>query len=153
MLDDLKKELLKFIKDINNNIKDEEDLLYITKRLDQLVDGILKQTEKILDYKEKELSSIINIQEIQNFKLQELQNRVDNLCEDIYEDDIEDEFQISCPYCGSEFNAYVDDEVLEISCPECSNRIELDWSGNLEDEQSNNSGCSGSCSQCGGCES
>ena len=60
MLDDLKKELLSFIKDINNNIKDEEDLLYITKRLDQLVDGILKQTEKILDYKEKELSSIIN---------------------------------------------------------------------------------------------
>lgn len=153
MLNDLKKELLSFIKDINNNIKDEEDLLYITKRLDQLVDGILKQTEKILDYKEKELSSIINIQEIQNFKLQELQNRVDNLCEDIYEDDIEDEFQISCPYCGLEFNAYVDDEVLEISCPECSNRIELDWSGNLEDEQSNNPGCSGSCSQCGGCES
>ena len=149
MLDDLKKELLSFIKDINNNIKDEEDLLYITKRLDQFVDGILKQTEKILDYKEKELSSIMSIQEIQNFKLQELQNKVENICEDIYEDDIEDEFQISCPYCGSEFNAYIDNEISEISCPECSNHIELDWSGNPEDEHY---GCSGSCSQCGGCD-
>ena len=152
MIDDLKNEILSFIKDINNNIKDKDDLIYITKRLDQFVDGILKQTEKILDYKEKELSSIINIQEIQNFKLQELQNRVDSICEDIYEDDVEDEFQISCPYCGSEFNAYIDNEISEIRCPECSNCIELDWSGNLEDEQSNNYGCSGSCSQCGGCD-
>ena len=149
MLEDLKKELLSFIKDINENIKNEDDLLYITKRLDTLVDAFLKQTEKIMDYKQNELSSILEIQELQNNRLEELQSRVNNICSDIYDEDIDDEFDISCPYCGAEFSALVDESINEIICPECSNHIALDWSGNPDDEKH---GCSGGCSHCGGCE-
>ena len=36
----------------------------------------------------------------------------------------------------------------EIECPECKNIIELDWSGNLDDEDD---GCSGHCCGCSGC--
>ena len=34
----------------------------------------------------------------------------------------------------------------EVECPECKNTIELDWSGNLEDD------CQGNCSHCAGCD-
>lgn len=150
MFEDLKKELLSFIKDINENIKNEEDLLYITKRLDTLVDSFLKQTEKIMEYKQNELSSILEIQELQNNRLEELQNKVNNICLDIYDDeDVNNEFEIACPYCGANFVALVDENIKEIICPECSNHIELDWSGNPDDEKN---GCSGGCSHCGGCE-
>ena len=47
MLNNLKKELISFMKDVKENIKDEEDLFYITKRMDKLVDGVIKETEKI----------------------------------------------------------------------------------------------------------
>ena len=149
MLDDLKKELLSFIKDINQNIKNEEDLLYITKRLDKLVDAFLKQAEEIIDYKADRLSSILEIQKTQSNRLEELQSKVDNICSDIYDEDINDEFDISCPYCGADFVALVDETINEIICPECSNHIELDWSGNPDDE---NHGCLGGCSHCGECE-
>ena len=36
----------------------------------------------------------------------------------------------------------------EIECPECKNMIELDWTGNINDEKS---GCQGSCHGCIGC--
>ena len=151
MLEDLKKELLSFIKDVNNNIKNEEDRKYITKRMDKLVDGIIRETEKIVDYKDDEISSIMDVQEKQNIRLEELQEKVDNLCADIYDEDIDDEFDISCPYCGAEFGALIDESINEIICPECANHIELDWSGDLDDEKHNH-GCSGGCSKCGGCE-
>ena len=37
----------------------------------------------------------------------------------------------------------------EIECPQCNNTIELDWSGNLNEE--NEQGCIGNCGGCPGC--
>ena len=149
MLDDLKNELLSFIKDVRGNMKNEEDLLYVTKRMDQLVDGVLKETEKIMDYKQDQVTTILKKQENETKKLEELKSRVDNLYADIYEEDFDDSFEINCPYCGTEFDAIIDESINEIICPECSNHIELDWNGKPDDEKH---GCSGGCSHCGGCE-
>ena len=149
MLNNLKKELISFMKDVKENIKDEEDLFYITKRIDKLVDRVIKETEKIVNYKENEVNEILKQQEKESQKLEELKNKVDNLYADIYEEDYEEGFQITCPYCGTNFDALIDEDFEEIVCPECSNHIELDWSGNPNDDEPN-SGCSGSCSKCGG---
>ena len=62
------------------------------------------------------------------------------------------DFEIVCPYCNQEFVADIEDELKEeIECPECHNKIELDWDG--EDDDC----CSGGCCGCGhhdecGCE-
>ena len=66
---------------------------------------------------------------------------------DIYDEDGFD-FEIVCPYCNYEFIIDLDENKSEIECPECKNMIELDWTGNINDEKS---GCQGSCHGCIGC--
>ena len=82
-------------------------------------------------------------------KLAILKEKLDSVYEDIY-DEAEDNFEITCPYCGTEFEEIIDevsDEV--IICPECGNQIELDWDGNPNDDDK---GCSGNCGNCGECK-
>ena len=45
----------------------------------------------------------------------------------------------------------MDENKKEIECPDCKNIIELDWSGDVDDES--DSGCQGSCHGCHGCDS
>ena len=78
--------------------------------------------------------------------LNRVQSIVETIEKDIYLDDVEED-TINCPYCGTEFPIDYDENLKEIECPECNNTIELDWSGDLEDD----AGCGGHCSSCGGC--
>ena len=56
-------------------------------------------------------------------------------------------FEIVCRYCENEFVIEADEDKKEIECPEYKNIIELDWSGDLcEDDE-----CSGHCHGCSGC--
>ncbi len=150
MLENLKNEMLSFVNDLHDNLKDQEDILYATERTGKLVDAILDEIEKIMEFKEDKINAVIRKQEIAEERINELKERLDNVYEDIYEeDDDENSFDISCPYCGNEFEAFLDEELHEIKCPECGNHIELDWDGNIDDNQ--DTGCSGSCSGCAGC--
>lgn len=150
MLEDLKKEMNAFFKDIDENIKNKDDLIYVKTRTTKLVDFIADEIEKIINYKEEKLNAIIKRQEQNDLKITELSEKIDTVYEDIY-DESNDEFLISCPYCNNEFDAEIDEESDEIRCPECGNFIELDWNGNPDDDE-NNHGCGGNCSHCGGCE-
>ena len=80
------------------------------------------------------------------------QNKWKDMNEKDIEDDIYEEegfdFEIVCPYCEHEFVIDTSEDKTEIKCPECKNIIELDWSGNLDDEDD---GCSGNCCGCSGC--
>lgn len=149
MLEDLKKELHSFLKDIRENIKDPDDLDYITKRSDKLINAILDELDKIIDYNEGRIQALIKKQQIEEDIIQEIKEKVENLYEDLYEEE-EGDFAIICPYCNSEFDANIDENFEEIRCPECGNLIELDWNGNPDDEK--DSGCTGNCPHCGGCE-
>ena len=149
MLEDLKKEMNSFLSDINQNVKDQNDLMYVKERTSQLLDVMMNEVEKLVDYKEDKLNAIVKKQQEEEAKLQELREKIDTIYEDIYEDE-EESFSISCPYCNHEFDAEIDEDFHEIRCPECGNLIELDWNGNLDDEP--DSGCGGSCSSCGGCD-
>ena len=79
-------------------------------------------------------------------RLNVLQNKLNKLEKDIYEDENEFEFEVVCPYCNHQFVTDVDLELnSEIKCPECKNIIELDWN---EDEEEQ---CMGNCHGCHGC--
>lgn len=134
MVDDLAKEMHEFIKDLKENIKDPIILDYLLKRTEKLFDVTFKQIEKIVDYKEEELAKIEKKQDIHSKRLHEMENKLKNMYNDIYEE--ETDFEITCPYCNNKFDAEVDETINEINCPECNNIIELDWSeseDNLEE--------------------
>lgn len=101
-----------------------------------------QQIENLL----KEMKEIKENQKVMTEKMEKMQQVIDHIESDIYLDEGFD-FEIVCPYCEHEFLINADEDKKEIECPECKNIIELDWSGDLcEDDE-----CSGHCHGCSGC--
>ena len=148
MLENLRTEFLQFMEDIETNLKDKEDILYTKARVGKMLDVVLQTINDVVDHEEERFFKIAQRVEQNEQMLDELKRRMDSVYQDIYED--EEEVIINCPYCGTEFEADIDEYFDEIKCPECQNSIELDWSGNVDDNKQ--TGCSGNCPHCGGCE-
>ena len=91
------------------------------------------------------ISTIGNLQEKQNNRIKNIENKIKTIEDDIYIDDEEDDdrmipnkrindvydFEIVCPYCNNDFivdESYKDSD--EVKCPNCSKTIELDWNEN-----------------------
>ena len=146
----LKNEYKSFLDDIEKNIKDPEDLEYIKVRFASFLDVILDQMDYIMDYKKEEIEKLENTQKVLDDKMAKMQQVLDNIEKDIYTDG-EFDFEIVCPYCDYEFFIDVDENRTEVTCTECKNVIELDWSGDT-DEEENNHNCNGSCGGCHGCD-
>lgn len=144
----LKEEYNKFLEDIEKNIQNKDDLAYVKQRFASFVDVIIEQMDYILTYKEEKMATLEESQKLLDDKLNKMQQIVDNIEKDIYAEDGFD-FEIVCPYCNYEFVIDVDENKTEVACPECQNIIELDWSGNPDDELD---ACNGGCSGCHGCE-
>lgn len=104
--------------------------------LEQKIQELLKEMKEIKE-NQKEMTE----------KMSKMQQVIDHIEGDIYEGEGFD-FEIVCPYCEYEFVIDADENKTEIECPECKNIIELNWSGDLNEED----GCSGHCSGCSGCE-
>lgn len=147
----LKNEYKSFLDDIEKNIKDKEDLVYIRGRFASFVDVVLEEMDYVLEYKQEEMDKIEETQNELSSKIGQMQQVIDNIEKDIYVEDGFD-FEIVCPYCNYEFIIDVDEDKTEVECPECQNVIELDWSGETEEGAESQNGCSGSCSGCHGCE-
>lgn len=132
----LSNEYLKIIEDIEKHISNKEESKYVTKKIGEL-------TALYMDLIEKSINANLDrIEEIEE-QLDKVQETVSLIKKDIYEDEDYD-FEIVCPYCNHEFVADIEDELKEeIECPECHNKIELDWDG--EDDDC----CSGGCCGCG----
>lgn len=145
----LKNEYKSFLDDIEKNIKNKEDLEYIKGRFASFLDVVLDQMDYIMSYKEEEISKLENTQNKLSSQINQMQEVIDNIEKDIYAEDGFD-FEIVCPYCNYEFIIDVDENKTEIQCPECQNIIELDWSGDIDEEE--DKGCSGSCHGCHGCD-
>ena len=108
-----------------------------------------EQIEKIL----KEMKEIKENQKAMNEKMAKMQQVIEHIESDIYLDEFCDcesdcDFEIVCPYCEYEFIINQDEQKNEVECPECKNIIELDWSGDFDEEDR----CSGHCHGCSGCE-
>ena len=149
MLENLKKEMIDYVSELSKNINNPDDKLYVLEKTNELIDIFLKETEKIMNYKEDRMNEILKKQEEEEKKLALLKEKIDMVYEDIYEES-DDNFEITCPYCGTEFEEIIDEVSDEIIiCPECGNQIELDWDGNPNDDDK---GCSGNCGNCGECK-
>ena len=144
-MSDIKGKYKKILEDLENNIKDSEDLQYAKEKfmeLSLLFMDIIDRLTILTDARIKEIED--KQTEIDN-KISSVQSIVDEIEGDIYEDDENYEFEIVCPYCNYEFTTDIaDEEKEEIKCPKCNNIIELDW--NSEDDYS----CDGNCSHCYG---
>ena len=55
-----------------------------------------------------------------------------------FENEIDTECELTCPYCGELFFTYIEGDEKEISCPYCSNPIELDWNDSQDNDKKNN---------------
>ena len=146
----IKNEYKSFLDDIEKNIKNKEDLEYIKKRLSSFVDVIVEKVDDIANYRKEEIEQLEERQNEIEEKMSKMQGIIDNIEKDIYAEEGFD-FEIVCPYCESEFIIDVDENKTEVECPECNNIIELDWTGNVDDEPEHD-GCNGSCHGCHGCE-
>ncbi len=146
----IKNEYKSFLDDIEKNIKNKEDLEYIKKRLSSFVDIIVEKVDDIANYRKEEIEQLEERQNEIEEKMSKMQGIIDNIEKDIYAEEGFD-FEIVCPYCESEFIIDVDENKTEVECPECNNIIELDWTGNVDDEPEHD-GCNGSCHGCHGCE-
>ena len=142
-MSDIKGKYKKILEDLENNIKDPEDLIYAKEKFMEvsmlfmdIIDRLTILTEARIKEREEKQGEIEN-------KISSVQSLVDEIEGDIYEDDGNYEFEIVCPYCNYEFTTDIgDEEKEEIKCPKCNNIIELDW--NSEEEYS----CDGNCSHC-----
>ena len=146
-------EYKKIMEEIENAISNEKEKQFVKTKMAELsisfvdiIDRITKATDMKIKEMEKAQSAI-------EHKISNIETIVDNIEGDIYEDDEQDEdyeFEVVCPYCNYEFSVDMDNiEKDEIECPECHNIIELDWSGDPEDDHIG--GCNGGCSSCHGC--
>lgn len=145
----LKNEYKSFLDDIEKNIKNKEDLEYVKGRFATFLDVVLDQMDYIMDYKKEEIEKLEETQNKLNSQMNQMQQVIDNIEKDIYAEEGFD-FEIVCPYCNYEFIIDVDENKTEIECPECQNIIELDWSGDIDGEESK--GCSGNCHGCHDCD-
>ena len=143
----LREEYNNFLKDIEKNLKNKEDLEYVKVRFSMFVDKVIDEMDMLVDYKTQKMNEIEQKQKEIDDKMSKMQQIIDNIEKDIYSDEGFD-FEIICPYCDNQFVIDVDEDKTEVECPVCNNIIELDWSGEVEEDV----GCNGSCSGCHGCD-
>ena len=143
----LREEYKKFLEDIEKNLKNKEDLEYIKVRFSMFVDKVIDEMDMLVDYKTQKMNELEQKQKEIDDKMSKMQQIIDNIEKDIYSDEGFD-FEIICPYCDNQFVIDVDEDKTEVECPVCNNIIELDWSGDVEED----SECNGSCLGCHGCD-
>ena len=107
------------------------------KKLEQQIETLLGEVKELKEN-----------QKLMTNKLEKMQQVIDHIESDIYSDEGFD-FEIVCPYCEHEFVIDANVDKNEVECPECKNVIELDWTGDLYDDEED--GCSGHCCGCSGC--
>ena len=137
----IKNEYKSFLEDIEKNLKNKEEIEYVKERFEMLIN------ERNTNCRKGDIDKLIERQNAMEEKLERIQTFIDNIERDIYSSDGFD-FEVICPYCDYGFVVDMDDNKTEIICPECENTIELDWSGDLDEED----GCNGSCHGCHGCK-
>ena len=142
-MSNIKGKYVQILEDLENNIKNPEDLDYAKEKMMELSMAFMDVIDRLTALTDAKIKEIEARQEEINNKVSNVQSLVNEIESDIYEEDEGYEFEIVCPYCNYEFTADIEeDEKEEIKCPKCNNIIELDW--NSEDEFS----CPGDCSHC-----
>ncbi len=141
---DLNKMYKDISRDLERNIKDENELKNIKEKLLDIMTYFIESGNNYANIKEK--------QDKLDKSMKKIQRRLERIEEDMYieEDDEYEgdkmhdndyEFEIRCPYCDEDFIISNESKSSkEIECPNCHNIIELDWNESSE--------CDGCCNKC-----
>lgn len=131
------------MKDLQTNIKDEEDKEFVITKFQELSMMFMDVIDRLTYLTDLRIKEIETQQKEIDEKMTKIQKAVDGIENDIYEDSDAYEFEITCPYCNHEFVTDINADInTEVECPECHNMIELDW--NSEDDEE----CAHNCSYC-----
>ena len=131
-------EFKKILKDLENSIKDKENLEIAKTEIFNLYNLFFDEITELEQSMNKKILTIAESQLHVEEEIRKMNKSIKNIEKDIYmEEDIPDEdydVEIKCPYCNKTFTAQMNDlTAAEIICPECNNAIELDW-GDFEDD-------------------
>lgn len=116
----------KILKDLEENIKNKEDLEYIKVQIFNLYNLFFDEITKIEETTTERMKAIAGTQAVLQEKVDNLENQLKSMEKELYLDE-ECDFSITCPYCNNEFIVDCDELKDEVECPECNNIIELDW--------------------------
>ena len=133
MVEKLRTEMRKYFEDIEKIVSSDIEILKMKERTLDFFNVMVDEIDEIMDYKVEEIEKLAKRQEEAEKQTEELKQKMKEMLKDIY-DEYED-FEIVCPYCNHEFSAEINETSQEISCPECKNIIELDWSEENDDEE------------------
>ena len=134
----------KILEDLEQNIKNKEDLEYIKVQIFNLYNMFFDEINRIEEMTATRMETIAGSQAVLQEKVEKLESELKLMEKELYIDENSD-FSITCPYCNNEFIVECEDLKDEIECPECNNIIELDWGdecGCHDDE------CGHDCSHC-----
>ena len=148
-MSNLNDEYEKIISKIESNITNEKDFQLVKNEIAKLTILFINTIDKVIEYSNEKLINMEEKHQDLEERLNILQNKMNKMEKDIYEDEDEFEFEVVCPYCNHQFVTDVDLELnSEIKCPECKNIIELDWNEDSNEEES----CRENCKGCEGCK-
>ena len=108
-MSDIKGKYKKILEDLENNIKDPEDLLYTKEKFMELTLIFMDIIDRLTALTDARIKEIEERQEEINSRINNVQSMVDEIEGDIYEDDNDYEFEIICPYCNYEFTTDMED--------------------------------------------
>ncbi len=143
-MSNLNESLKQILNDLEEKLKNKEDFEYVKLQIFNLYNSYMEELEDKDEKVNKKIKSLLQTQKLVEEKLEYLENHVENIEKELYIDDEESDFAITCPYCNNEFVINNEDLTDEITCPECNNEIELDWG----DDNCDGNSCSGNCSHC-----
>ena len=129
--------------DIEKNLQNKEDLEYVKTQIFNLYNLFFDEIEKIEETVSTKMEIMAGTQAALQEKVEKLESKINSMEKELFIDDEESDFSITCPYCNNEFIADYDELKDEVQCPECSNIIELDWG-----EENEKEGCNGNCYGC-----
>ena len=141
---DLNVKFKQILNELEENIKNEKDLEFVKTQMFKLYNLFFDEMTRIEEMAYTRMETIAGTQAALEEKVENLENKLSSMEKELFIDDEESDFSITCPYCNNEFIADYDELKDEIVCPECNNVIELDW-GDKTDEPE---GCTGNCSGC-----
>ena len=129
--------------EIEEKIENKDDLELVKTEMFKLYNLFFDEMNRIEEMASNRMQTIAGTQAALQEKVEKLENRINSMEKELFIDDEESDFSITCPYCNNEFIADYEDLKDEIECPECGNTIELDWGNNDEPK-----GCTGNCNGC-----
>ena len=142
----LKKKLNDILKDIEDNIKNKEDLEYVKSQIYNISILFLDEIDKIAELNLGRLNVMIDREKELSKKIASMEKVIEEIEKEMYISPDYD-FAITCPYCNEEFvEDFTDGMKSEVRCPECDNIIELDWHD--DEDGCDKHDCNGDCEDC-----